>query len=109
MSKRGAEVAIISIAQQARPNRAGQTELARARFKTLSRLVVTTPPIGDALRYDCTSPGITALLVKKSRWLKSPATLELLLPVKSTLAPQVDVAKPQHQQEKAHFNQAKKF
>src|SRR5204863_4688286 len=47
-SKRDAKVAIISIAQQARPNDTGQTEDFRAQLKKLSATVVSVKPPGNA-------------------------------------------------------------
>jgi hypothetical protein len=46
-SNRAANVAIISIAQQARPNVTGQTEDFRAQFRKPSATVVTAKPPGN--------------------------------------------------------------
>src|SRR6188768_3356027 len=46
-SKRDANVAIISMAQQARPNETGQTEDLRAQLKNPSATVVTAKPPGN--------------------------------------------------------------
>ena len=46
-SKRDAKVAIISMAQQARPNDTGQTEDLRAQLKKPSATVVTAKPPGN--------------------------------------------------------------
>src|SRR3989338_5706566 len=47
ISKRGAPVLIISIAQQARPKVRGQREEALLHFNTLSPVVRTIPPPGN--------------------------------------------------------------
>src|SRR3989338_36683 len=47
ISKRGAPVLIISIAQQARPKVRGQREEALPHFNTLSPVVRTIPPPGN--------------------------------------------------------------
>ena len=59
MSNRDADVAIISMAQQANPNPIGQSEDWRAQLSTLSRLVVmklssnrcSSKPIGQSFAY----------------------------------------------------------
>src|SRR5215510_9225187 len=63
-SKREANVAIISIAQQARPNVTGQTDDLRAQLRNESATVVTTKPPGklwmpsviDSKAAECLSP-----------------------------------------------------
>src|SRR5580765_8357607 len=63
-SKRDAKVAIISMAQHARPNVTGQTDDFRAQFRNASATVVTTNPPGklwipaviDSKRAECLSP-----------------------------------------------------
>src|SRR5688572_10700668 len=63
-SKREAKVAIISIAQQARPNVTGQTDDFRAQLKKASATVVTTKPPGKlwipsvtlSKSFECLSP-----------------------------------------------------
>src|SRR5678816_4725247 len=60
-SKRDAKVAIISMAQQARPNVTGHTDDFRAQFRNASAAVVTTNPPGklwipsviDSKRAEC--------------------------------------------------------
>jgi hypothetical protein len=50
MSNRGAAVAIISMAQQARPNMAGQREELRAQLSTLSTEVINRLRCRDSSR-----------------------------------------------------------
>src|SRR5947209_385776 len=65
MSKRGLPTAIISIAQQASPNCAGQTEFLRARLRSFATVVSSTPsgsfsssPIGSVPLKSASTPDV---------------------------------------------------
>src|SRR5215831_15906332 len=75
-SKRDAKVAIISMAQQARPNVTGHTDDLRAQFRKASAAVVTTnppgklwmPSVSDSNSGECLSPSGRVLWSASHSW-----------------------------------------
>src|SRR5438876_2678073 len=124
MSKRGPTIAIISIAQQARPNPSGQIAFARAQFTTFSTLVKRMPRSSSS-RIESSSlfagssdggRGGSASVrngffssVMSSPQLRPRHKLPLArrsLPLQGPLLQQVDVAHEQDQDEEQHLDQA---
>src|SRR5262249_26389177 len=131
MSKRGAMIAIISIAQQARPNPTGQIAFARAQFTSVSTLVKRTPRSTSSRIASCSrssmtgagrepvegsearSPGprvrngftgrsdMTAPFARGQGAGRRPRSV----PLQSALLQDVDVADEEHRDEQHHLDQ----
>src|SRR5882724_12061984 len=96
MSKRDAPVAIISIAQQARPNVIGQSADLRAQLKTKSTVVDTIP------LEDSTISSLSFAIVL-SQSIRNPKSAIPLRPLKGTLSPGVVITHHQHPYEHEHL------
>src|SRR6202158_3755649 len=94
MSKRDAPVAIISIAQQARPNVIGQSADLRAQLKTKST-VVETMPLEDSI--------ISSLSFAIVSFPINPQFEILLRPLERAFAPGVVITHHQDPYEQKHF------